>query len=563
MAPLLLISSLLAAAPAPWAYATHSLVKVRPGTLAPHQAAIGLELGRNECQAAQLVVEDGAPVFALGARAAPLAGPHGSKLPVELYREADLEVQHASNQEGAVGPWPDILIPDVDPIAHEKRNAFPYDAPGDVPTVIYAQLCAPHDAAPGRYRGAITLTAKDHAPLQFPVVVEVLHYTLPATSSLPTAFGFSGISAAHAHGLNANDPEQVLAITQRYAKLALMDRISLFGMTMAPPPFKKTAHGLQVDFRDYDRELAPFMDGTALPSGARFTSLELRGPAGKVSEADRVAYYEATVGHLKARGWLDRLFLYAPDEPRPAQFAQVKDVARIAREADPRIRILLTASEQPGLAGVADLWTPNIVCMFPRPEGKMCPAMAGPDAYRADRKKGAKLWWYQSCMSHGCGPAEGPAARVFTGWPSYMVDASAVQNRAMGVAAYRYGIEGELYYSTTEAYDGDPWTDVWRFHGNGDGTLFYPGTPARIGGKTDVPLASLRLQQLRDGLQDYELLELADANGLHDLAQRAAVKLVPKPWELDPDPTDWLHAREQLAEALDKRLRAASEHASR
>ena len=97
----------------------------------------------------------------------------------------------------------------------------------------------------------------------------------------------------------------------------------------------------------------------------------------------------------------------------------------------------------------------------------MCPAMAGVDAYRADRTRGAKLWWYQSCMSHGCGPAEGPEARVFTGWPSYMVDASAVSNRAMGVAAFRNGIEGELYYSTTEAYDRDPWTDLWRFHGNG------------------------------------------------------------------------------------------------
>ena len=111
------------------------------------------------------------------------------------------------------------------------------------------------------------------------------------------------------------------------------------------------------------------MDGGLLPSGARFTSRDFRSPPGKVSDADRLAYDKAMVAHLRARGWLERVFVYAPDEPTPEKFAEVKRVASFAHAADPNLRVLLTASEQPALAGVADLWTPNMVCTFARPEG--------------------------------------------------------------------------------------------------------------------------------------------------------------------------------------------------
>jgi len=557
-----LLLAVLAAAPVSWVSVAPSLVKIRPGAQFTPRAAISLELGRNECQAAQLVIAAGAPMFALSAKASRLVGPSQHALALDLSREVDLDIQHASNIEGRVGPWPDILIPAVDPIVHEKRNAFPYDAPGDVPTAVYAQVCVPADAPPGRYAGEVVVSARHHDDVHVPVAIQVLRYTLPATSTLPTAFGFSGISAAKAHGLDTHDGEAVLALTQRYAKLALLHRISLFGMTMEPPPFHKDHGKVVVDFRDYDRELAPFLDGTALPSGARFTSLELRQPGVVMTDADRIAYDRAVVEHLHARGWLGRVFLYAPDEPAPAKFPVVRHVASLAHQADPRIRVLVTASRQEGLLGAPDLWTPNMVCMFARPEAKLCPAMADESAYAPERAHGAKLWWYQSCMSHSCGPAQGARAKAYSGWPAYMVDLPAVENRAMGAAAYRYGIEGELYYSTTEAYDGDPWRDLWRFDGNGDGTLFYPGTPARIGGHTDVPLASLRLEYIRDGLQDYELLSLADKLGLHDLAKKTAAELVQKPWQIEHEVSAWMLARQKLAEAIDAKL-GASEHASR
>jgi hypothetical protein len=100
--------------------------------------------------------------------------------------------------------------------------------------------------------------------------------------------------------------------------------------------------------------------------------------------------------------------------------------------------------------------------------------------------------------------------RYFTGWPSYMIDAAGTANRVMQWVAWKYGIAGELYYSVNESYSHpeDPWTHVRLSGGNGDGTLFYPGQPRRIGGRTDIPIESIRLKLIREGMEDYEYLAL-------------------------------------------------------
>ena len=49
------------------------------------------------------------------------------------------------------------------------------------------------------------------------------------------------------------------------------------------------------------------------------------------------------------------------------------------------------------------------------------------------------------------------------------------------------------------------------YGGNGDGYMLYPGTPDRIGGKTCVPIESVRLKHVRDGYEDFEYLRLLEA----------------------------------------------------
>mmetsp|Transcript_123812 Transcript_123812/g.396347 ORF Transcript_123812/g.396347 Transcript_123812/m.396347 type:complete len:264 (-) Transcript_123812:352-1143(-) len=165
--------------------------------------------------------------------------------------------------------------------------------------------------------------------------------------------------------------------------------------------------------------------------------------------------------------------------------------------------------------------------------------------YSAAGFDGPKLWWYQSCMSEGCslginltGGCNHSSEHwpCQSGWPSYMIDAPAVMNRAMSWLSYLYDVTGELYWRANFVDNCNrddaicsrffpepgPWgMDSWRSQlaqgGNGDGQLTYPGRPEVIGGKSVVPIASLRLKQIRDGLEDLEYLY-----ALEDIAGREA-----------------------------------------
>jgi uncharacterized protein (TIGR03382 family) len=111
-------------------------------------------------------------------------------------------------------------------------------------------------------------------------------------------------------------------------------------------------------------------------------------------------------------------------------------------------------------------------------------------------------------------------------------------------------VTGELYYETTQAYDyaagREPWTNQWAYGGNGDGTFFYPGTPAAIGGQTDIPVASLRLKLLREGMEDFEYLKALSDAGEPTLAKDIASTLFPNPWTM-PSVQDLFAARARIA----------------
>jgi hypothetical protein len=99
-------------------------------------------------------------------------------------------------------------------------------------------------------------------------------------------------------------------------------------------------------------------------------------------------------------------------------------------------------------------------------------------------------------------------------------------------------------------WTGDPWRDPRAFAGNGDGTLLYPGRPETLGGTNPFPVESIRLEIIRDALEDVELVSMARARGLGPLADRLLARLVPsaRGWERRPEP--WLAARRELGDAI-------------
>ncbi|AKU91217.1 DUF4091 domain-containing protein [Vulgatibacter incomptus] len=542
---------------APGLAVVSSLVKVRPDEPLPNGLSqIRMRALRGECELAQIAV--GAadePLTGVRARANP---PPGDDVTIRLYREDLLSLAKPSGPEGKTGTWPDPLVPDRDPSDGRPRSAFPFDVAAASVRAILVEACVSAGATPGERNGSVEVTLPTGS-VTIPLHLRVENASIPATSTFPTSFGFSALSAALGHFGRPGTPEEIARLDRLYRTMLLDHRISVHGGTMEPPPFQRGPDGeIRPDFAGYDREVGPFLEGKALPSGARATTTELRTHPGLRDDDERIRYWAAIAAHHESKGWSAILFDYAKDEPAKGDLPAIAARARLVKRANEKIRVLLTASLDPSLRGLVDVWTPNLNCLWvkSRPE-EFCAWRAPRSAYDPLLASGNLLWWYQSCSSHGCGEGPSAAPDYFRGWPTYVIDAPGTRARSMGWLAFGGGIGGELYWDTVHAYapnraPGNPWSGELRsFGGNGDGTLLYPGSPARIGGDGQVPVPSLRLKQIRDGLEDLELLRLvASRPGGRALAEEVVSAVAPTPFRIRDDPAAFEEARGRLLDFL-------------
>ncbi len=531
------------------ARAVGPMVQLFPSTVPAGEPEARLEAARGEWEPFQIVVHAaGGAVHGVRAEATALTGAGALAAP-RLYRVEYLDVKTPSSIEGHAGPWPDALVPDVDAYAGEKRRAFPFDVPAGETRAIWVELFVPTSATPGSYRGAVRVSADGRAPATIPIALTVHHFALPTSSSLPVTFGFSTAAVAKAHaGLS---PEAAARLARQYEVSLLRHRVSVFGGTNEPAPWRTVDGKLTIDWAPYDAEVGPFLDGTAdrggPADGARWTAVDFRVPQ-KLHGAERAEYARKLAGHLAARGWLGRAFDYTFDEPSDDKYGEVRRRADEIHAAVPSLPRLVTRMLDPRLHGAVDIWCPIVNLVDDKPGNSNAPARA---AYDEHLGHGERIWWYQACMSHGCNIVGG---KYFTGWPSYVVDAPAMSHRIFEWLTFRYRIGGELYYDTVEAYASgkDPWRDQLLFGGNGDGTLFYPGRARVLGGTHDFPVESVRLALVREGLEDYEYLRLYAKVAGDKAAEALAASIAPKTYQWEHDPARLYAARHKMAEAIDR-----------
>lgn len=542
-------------------WVTHGAIKIRPADAPPARGAQSAELyaARNEFEPFQVVLRGDPPLEKADVDASDLKSDSGAVIPksqIAIYMVRWSNVKRSSWPTGGeIGEWPDALVPKTDRYQKSRRNAFPFDVPRGRNQPVWVEIYVPLAATPGRYSGELRITAAGRAPVSVPVNLTVWNFVLPSTSSLPTSFGFNGVTALKQHRGGYTNDDELRELSEVYTRAALMHRLSTHGGTLIPPSFVERGDRVEIDWRLYDREVGPFLDGTVfgrddpLP-GAKATSIELRTHGSADSDHRKILYWREWVKHFREKGWFDRLYNYVWDEPAVSVFPKVAEKARLAHKADPRIRNLVTASLHPTLAGAIDIWCPLVNCFESKPGfPDFCEPTVPFDAYRAETRKGKAFWWYQSCVSHGC--TDGAEGKYFQGWPSYVVDVDAVGNRIMGWLSWRYRADGELYFATNDAYGHfDPWDNIYLHSGNGDGTLFYPGTPKRIGGSGHIPIESIRLKLIREGLEDYEYLKLLATHGRGEVADRSAAKIAKAASQWESQPHKLYLTRQEMGERL-------------
>src|SRR3989440_10692352 len=186
---------------APQVWPAPAAVTVRPQAQPPQgsSAAAVIAAAKNEFESFQVVVTG--PATGVSMSLEGLGDDKGHSISgrdVMLYREALISVPQQTGGDGAAGIWPDALVPDVDPIVGEKRNAFPFDVPAGESRAVLVDIHVPANAAAGVYKGTLNVTGG--AAAQVPVTLTVWDFAVPSTSSLRSAFGMTWNGPCVGHG---------------------------------------------------------------------------------------------------------------------------------------------------------------------------------------------------------------------------------------------------------------------------------------------------------------------------------------------------------------------------
>lgn len=288
----------------------------------------------------------------------------------------------------------------------------------------------------------------------------------------------------------------------------------------------------------------------------------------RVALNDTITLWRAVHDWAVEGGFDGLLFDYTQDEPYNFFNGWEELAARGAavHAASPALRVLSTISMDMavvhGVAGLVDIFSPLINDVAVKANcytNKVTNVSGGSQRPLYNNVSLRNLWWYQACSSHGCqgGCGELPVspahdefyAHCEMGWPSYMIDHSAVRNRAHPWATYLYDFGGELYWaiSFTDATGGDAWESQYVAGGNGDGSLTYRGTPARIGGETEIPIASVRMKAIRDGQEDLLYMAAAEAAVGRDAVLDVIATVMASAFAFYDDDALFARAREALA----------------
>lgn len=570
-------------------WVTGPLAKIHPDAAVPsplHWAEVAS--ARNEFQSFQIHVQAGTNPINLSVAVGDLVDARsGTHIPASsniiIYREAYLNITRLSDLNGTSGLVPDILIPAVDPYYHEPRNAFPFTIPANRAQSVWVDIFTPGSAPSGYYTGTVTVSDGATTLATLPVRLKVWDWIMPSTATLKSLYDVSydsfciQVYGSHAGcaaypGSGGSVDLAIDLIHEDEAVMFLDHRVSLSNGSV---PIMSNGK-----FAAFDARVAPLMNGTpanrnTMLPGAKWTSL-VYFPVGIVPTD--AANIQKWVTHFQEQGWLNRVIQYHCDEPSVSGTGTACTFASALAESTfvhssstPPMQTLLTTDitsaikNQPGLLQSIDIFTPTLYYIEPsltagRPSG-------GPnqrsvyDPWLSSPSK--HIWWYIGCTSsETCG--NGTVGPKTATWPNYDADVTPVRNRIFQWFAYLDRIEGELYFQTDICWQtgmncgagtpsgpqSDPWLSIYHYGNNGDGTLMYPGSIARVGGTTPIPLPSLRLKMIRDGMQDYEYLIALDKAGQGEFARTTARTFITNAFTFSNDPNGLLTARDALGTKL-------------
>ena len=406
----------------------------------------------------------------------------------------------AGGCDGWVGMWPDPLLP---------RNTF--DLQADVTQPIWLTVSVPKEATAGDYRGKVRLVANGATLKEIPFTVHVWDFALPDESHVKAIYDVR--ASGDLWALPGKTPAQVRQELWRF-----MAERRVCPDTIRPEPTFKYENGkVTADFTEFDKAADLYFNvlkfphaytpwhfylfGWGHPPGKKFGEEPYEG-AHPYADANRSQLrpefkraYQACLRvywqHLKEKGWDKKVVLYISDEPYFSQkhiIDQMKALCAMIHGVDPAIPIYSsTWHHVPEWDNSLDVW------------GIGHYGIVAPQQMERLRAADKRVWWTtdgQMCL-------DTPYCAIERLLPHYCFQYNAEAYEFWGIDwltynPYEYGWHSYINQS------GQPGESSWVRYPNGDGFLVYPGGPIGHNGI----VSSVRLEQAREGVEDYEYLYL-------------------------------------------------------
>lgn len=563
------------------AWPVNAVVKVFQEDIPPAQVSPAeICVARNEAEPLQLAVRSAEAIRGVRMVVDPPKGPGGRLLndieagavgfvpidyPTNYYQSHSPAWRRKTPREspgcdGWAGFWPDPILPG------------PFDLAANRTQPLWMTVRVPKDAAAGEYVGAVRLLAGEREFLCVPLTVRVWNFVLPEDRHVSAIFDVHGTGGEKFWGMPADEAERQI--------VAFMARNRLSPDSVRPVPKFSYANGkVTADFTAFDKAAAWWFDelripfsytpwdfylfGWGMPPGSHWGEQPYPGKPpfegadrGQLRPEFKRAYQaclKAFWDHLKEKGWEKRFVLYISDEPfdsQPHIREQMKALCRMIHEVDPAIPIYSsTWKHVPEWDGSLNVWGIGHYGVVPA------------EQIAKIRQGGARVWF----TTDGQMCTDTPYCAVERLLPHYCFQYGAQAYEFWGVSWYTYDPFRYGWHAYIHQTD-QPGKSYYVRYPNGDGFLLYPG--GLIGRKG--PISSIRFEQAREGVEDYEYLYLlrdrvakAKAAGrdaaLGEQALARAARLVTIPnaggrWssKILPDPDEVFTVRRAVAEAIEE-----------
>ncbi|MCL6519991.1 MAG: DUF4091 domain-containing protein [Armatimonadetes bacterium] len=519
-----------------------SLIKIFPDTPPSDTlAALKIDAVRNEYESAQLVVTPDRNIENLTVKVSQFTGPSKVAPRVEAHF-----VGYVHIEKGTPETPPEYLITqapsDIPDVLLEAKSVS-VKASQNQP--IWFTIYVPKNAEPGIYRGEITIEA-DSTKVNTPLEVKVYPATLPDERTLYLTNWFSHSNIAKFHGLEMWS-EPYWKMLEAYARCMAEHRQNVVItpiMDLIAVHYDSSGNRT-LDFSRFDRWVELFkkagvigtIEGGHLGGRSEWEAKDfdahwprIYNPDGSIKPNPKIKttseeeqqflswFMPALQKHLEEKGWIGIYIQHLADEPIPANAESYKKLSSWVREFAPKLRIIdaCTANE---IAGAIDIWVP-----LPQHFESHV------KFFRERQALGEEVWFY-TCLT--------PKGKYM----NRLLDFHLIRTRLLHWLNFKYGLTGYLHWGFNY-WRGDPYTD-WQsdWLPPGDSHIVYPGKRGSM--------SSIRLEALRDGVEDFELLKLLEKKHPRK-ARQICNSVVRTMTDYTLDPSEFREARRRLIEEVSK-----------